>query len=84
MADYHIVKDNKDKDKPWAIKRAGGKKASARASTKEKALKIAAKFTEKSDGGEVREHASRDGSVHKKGQIIDNDTHGKPDPKGNG
>jgi len=37
-----------------------------------------------SGGGEVREHASRDGSVHKKGQIIDSDTHGKPDLKVNG
>lgn len=41
-------------------------------------------FGEPTGGGEVREHASRDGSVHKKGQIIDSDTHGKPDLKGNG
>lgn len=80
MADYHISKDGDD----WKVFKAGGKKASARASTKADAQTIAKKLAKNSGGGEVREHASRDGSVHRKGQIIDSDTHGKEDPLGNG
>jgi|TARA_R100000935_G_C2678885_1_gene101935 hypothetical protein len=80
MADYHISKDAD----VWKVNKAGGQKASATASTKAQAQEIAKKLAVSSGGGEVREHASRDGSVHKKGQIIDSDTHGKPDPKGNG
>ena len=80
MADYHISKDAKG----WKAQKAGGTQASARAGTKAEIQKIATEFANNSGGGEVREHASRDGSVHKKGQIIDSDTHGKPDPKGNG
>ena len=77
MADYHISKDGEG----WKAQRAGAKKASARASTKAEIQVKAAKFATNSGGGEVREHASRDGSVHKRGQIIDSDTHGKPDPR---
>ena len=77
MADYHISKD----EKGWKALKAGGEKASARAGTKAEIQKIAKELAENSGGGEVREHASRDGSVHKRGQIIDSDTHGKPDPK---
>ncbi|UOA23022.1 hypothetical protein DSM110277_01434 [Sulfitobacter pontiacus] len=80
MADYHISK-NADE---WKVIRAGGQRASATASTKAEAQDIAKRLAMSSGGGEVREHASRDGSVHKRGQIIDSDTHGKPDPKGNG
>lgn len=80
MSDYHISKD----EKGWKALKAGGERASARAETKAEIQKIAKGFANSSGGGEVREHASRDGSVHKKGQIIDSDTHGKPDPKGNG
>ena len=80
MSNYHILKDGD----AWKVLKAGGKKASATAGTKAEAQKIAKKLATASGGGEVREHASRDGSVHKKGQIIDSDTHGKPDPKGNG
>jgi len=80
MADYHISKD----EKGWKAQKAGGEKASARAGTKEEIQDIAKKFATNSGGGEVREHASRSGSVHKKGQIIDSDTHGKRDPRGNG
>lgn len=80
MANYHISKDGAD----WKVIKAGGEKASARASTKAEAQAIAKSLAENSGGGEVREHASRDGSVHKKGQIIDSDTHGKDDPPGNG
>ena len=80
MADYHISKDSKG----WKAQKAGGKRASARAETKAEIQKLAKGFANRSGGGEVREHASRDGSVHKRGQIIDSDTHGKPDPRGNG
>ena len=80
MSNYHISKDGD----VWRVLREGGKKASATADTKAAAQKIAKDLTTSSGGGEVREHASRDGSVHKRGQIIDSDTHGKPDPKGNG
>ena len=80
MSDYHISKDSDG----WKAQKAGGQRASARADTKAEIQKIAKQLATKSGGGEVREHASRDGSVHKKGQIIDSDTHGKPDPRGNG
>ncbi|MEJ1992463.1 MAG: DUF2188 domain-containing protein [Maritimibacter sp.] len=76
MADIHISKD----EQGWKAKKAGGKKASARADTKAEIHKIAADLAIKSGGGEVREHASRSGSVHKRGQIIDSDTYGKADP----
>ena len=80
MADYHISKDKKG----WKAQKAGGENASARAGTKAEIQEAAKNLAINSGGGEVREHASRDGSVHKKGQIIDSDTHGKPDPRGNG
>ncbi len=80
MADYHISKDKGG----WKVQKAGAQNASARASTKADIQKRAAELATNSGGGEVREHASRSGSVHKKGQIIDSDTHGKPDPRGNG
>jgi hypothetical protein len=80
MSDYHVIKDG---DK-WKALKAGGQRASATADTKDEIQKLAKGFAESSGGGEVREHASRDGTVHKKGQIIDSDTHGKSDPKGNG
>ena len=80
MSDYHISKD----DRGWKAQKAGGERASARADTKAEIQSRARELTIKSGGGEVREHASRDGSVHKKGQFIDSDTHGKKDPRGNG
>ena len=80
MSDYHITKDAKG----WKALKAGGQRASARAETKAEIQKIAKGFAENSGGGEVREHASRNGSRHRKGQIIDSDTHGKADPRGNG
>ena len=80
MSDYHISKD----EKGWKAQKAGGERASARAETKAEIQKRAAELATRSGGGEVREHASRDGSVHKRGQIIDSDTHGKKDPRGNG
>ena len=80
MSDYHITKD----DKGWKAIKAGSERASARAETKAEIQSLAKKFAINSGGGEVREHASRNGSRHKKGQIIDSDTHGKPDPRGNG
>jgi len=80
MSDYHITKDSIG----WKAVKAGGERASARAKTKAEIQEIAKNFAINTGGGEVREHASRNGSVHKKGQIIDSDTHGKPDPHGNG
>ena len=80
MSDYHI---SKDKD-GWKAIKAGGQKASARAGTKAEIQAKAKQFAINSGGGEVREHASRNGSKHLRGQIIDSDTHGKPDPYGNG
>ena len=80
MANYHISKDADG----WKAQKAGGKRASARADTKAEIQKIAKELAINSGGGEVYEHASRTGSVHKRGQIIDSDTHGKPDPRGNG
>ncbi|MGL4488703.1 MAG: DUF2188 domain-containing protein [Rhizobiaceae bacterium] len=80
MANYHISKDSKG----WKAQKVGDKKASERAETKAEIQEVAKRLVIKSGGGEVREHASRDGSVHKKGQFIDSDTHGKPDPRGNG
>ena len=80
MSNYHISKG----DAGWKVQRAGASKPAATVGTKSEAQKLASGFAVKSGGGEVREHASRDGSVHKRGQIIDSDTHGKPDPKGNG
>ena len=80
MSDYHITKD----DIGWKAIKAGGERASARAETKAEIQEIAKNFAINSGGGEVREHASRNGTVHKRGQIIDSDTHGKPDPYGNG
>jgi len=80
MSDYHITKDSKG----WKAIKAGGERASARAENKADIQAIAKKFAINSGGGEVREHASRNGSRHKRGQIIDSDTHGKPDPYGNG
>lgn len=77
MANYHISKD----EKGWKAQKAGGQKASARASTKADIQDAAKALATNSGGGEVREHASRDGSVHKRGQIIDSDTHGKNDPR---
>lgn len=73
MADYSISKDGDQ----WAIQKHGGSKRSGYAPTKEDARKRAAALAVNSGGGEVREHASRDGTVHKRGQIIDSDTHGK-------
>jgi len=80
MSDYHITKD----ENGWKALKAGGERASARADTKAEIQKIAKHLAIRSGGGEVREHASRNGSVHRKGQIIDSDTHGKHDPYGNG
>ncbi|MGJ8560560.1 MAG: DUF2188 domain-containing protein [Litorimonas sp.] len=80
MSDYHILKE----DDGWKVKRAGADRAAGVYETKADAIKAAEGFIERSGGGERREHASRDGSVHKKGQIIDSDTIGKTDPKGNG
>lgn len=80
MSDYHITKDGKG----WKAIKAGGQRASARAETKAEIQSLAKQFAINSGGGEVREHASRNGSRHRKGQIIDSDTHGKPDPYGNG
>ena len=80
MSDYSISKDG---DK-WAIQKAGASRRSGYAPNKEEARARAAELATNTGGGEVREHASRDGSVHKKGQIIDSDTHGKKDPPGNG
>ena len=80
MSDYHISKDKKG----WKAIKAGGERASARAETKAEIQNITKTFAINSGGGEVREHASRNGSRHRKGQIIDSDTHGKPDPYGNG
>ena len=72
MADYSI---SKTADGEWAIQKHGASKRSAYAKTKAEAQKVAAEFAKNSGGGEVLEHASRDGSVHKRGQIIDSDTH---------
>ena len=80
MANYHISKDGNH----WDILRENGQRLSATALTNEEAHRIAAGFVTNSGGGEVREHASRDGAVHSRGQIIDSDTFGKTDPKGNG
>lgn len=80
MSDYSISKDGKQ----WAIQKHGAGKRSGYAPTKEEARQRAAELATNSGGGEVREHASRDGSVHKKGQIIDSDTHGKTDPPSKG
>lgn len=80
MANYHISKGGSG----WKVQRAGADKAASTVGTKAEAQRIASGLAVKSGGGEVREHASRNGSVHKRGQIIDSDTHGKPDPKGNG
>jgi len=80
MSDYHITKDAKG----WKAIKAGGERASARADTKAEIHQRAKELTINSGGGEVREHASRNGSQHRKGQIIDSDTYGKPDPYGNG
>jgi hypothetical protein len=80
MSDYSISKDGDQ----WAIQKHGASKRSGYAGTKEEARQRAAELATNSGGGEVREHASRDGSVHKKGQIIDSDTHGKIDPPSKG
>lgn len=80
MSDYHIIKEGNR----WKALKSGGQRASATAGTKAEIHEIAKKFAENSGGGEVVEHGSRAGTVHKKGQIIDSDTHGKPDPIGNG
>ena len=76
MANYSISKDGDQ----WAIQKHGASKRSGYAATKEEARQRAAELATNTGGGEVREHASRDGSVHKRGQIIDSDTHGKADP----
>ncbi len=57
MSDYHI---SKDKD-GWKAIKAGGQKASARADTKAEIQAKAKQFAINSGGGEVREHASRNG-----------------------
>ena len=80
MADYHISK----RSDGWSIQKASGQKSSGIVPTKAQAQTRAAELARNTGGGEVREHASRDGSIHKRGQIIDSDTHGKTDPKGNG
>ena len=80
MANYHISKGGSG----WKVQQAGKDKPAATVGTKAEAQMIASGLAVKSGGGEVREHASRNGPVHKRGQIIDSDTHGKPDPKGNG
>lgn len=80
MADYHVTKG----EGGWKAKRAGASRAAGTYETKAEAMKAADGFIRRTGGGERREHASRDGSVHKRGQIIDSDTIGKPDPRGNG
>ncbi|XAT60645.1 DUF2188 domain-containing protein [Rhodobacteraceae bacterium Araon29] len=59
MSYYHISKDGKG----CKAQKAGGQKASARAGTKAEIQAKAKGFAERSRGGEVREHASHDGSV---------------------
>lgn len=80
MSNYHISKDGAQ----WKAQKEGASRASATGATKAEVKAEAVKFATNSGGGEVREHALRSGSVHKRGQIIDSDTYGKPDPKGNG
>lgn len=63
MTNYHLVPNNGN----WAVKKAGGKKASAIASTQAEAEKIAREFCKNAGGGEVRIH-------RKDGTIRDSDT----------
>ena len=80
MSNYHISKDGAH----WKAQKEGASRASVTGATKAEVHAAAAKLAINSGGGEVREHASRTGTVHKAGQIIDSDTYGKPDPRGNG
>jgi hypothetical protein len=58
MTNYHVTPDGKD----WAVKKAGGERASAKATTQAAAEKIAKGFCKNAGGGEVRIHG-RDGKI---------------------
>ena len=63
MTNYHVV----PRDGEWAVKKAGGQKASATASTQSEAEKIAKGYCHNAGGGEVRIHRPN-------GSIRDSDT----------
>jgi len=65
MANYHISKDKETKE--WNIRKEGGERASATASTQKVAEKMAKEFSAHSGGGEVRIHGLD-------GKIRDSDT----------
>jgi len=58
MPNYHVVPS----EDGWSVKKAGGQKASAKASTQKEAEKIAKEFCHNSGGGEVRIHRP-DGTI---------------------
>ena len=61
MANYHVTQ--KKGQQNWNIKKAGGKNASATASTQREAEKIAKRFSANSGGGEVRIHRPNGGPI---------------------
>ncbi len=61
MANYHVT-NPKGSDK-WNIKKAGGDRASATASTQKEAEKIAKELSANSGGGEVRIHKPNGGPI---------------------
>jgi len=61
MANYHVTQ-KKDQD-GWNVKKEGGQKASAIATTQKEAEKIAKQYSANSGGGEVRIHRPNAGPI---------------------
>ena len=61
MANYHVTQ--KKGQEGWNVKKEGGQKASAIASTQKEAEKIAKQYSANSGGGEVRIHMPNAGPI---------------------
>lgn len=61
MANYHVAQKKGQED--WNVKKEGGQKASAIATTQKEAEKIAKQYSANSRGGEVRIHRSNAGPI---------------------
>ena len=59
---YHVVHDKKSDQ--WRIEREGSERATARADTKDEAVRIASRMAEESELGQVIVHRT-DGSIEK-------------------
>lgn len=80
MANYHVTQ--KKGQEGWNVKKEGGQKASAIASTQKEAEKIAKQYSANSGGGEVRIHRPNAGPIRDSDTVIPgNDPRSSKDKK---